>query len=236
MEVMRLNATRDEVERARQGGAGYMALLTVALRREIAAGEYVVLKELVEEFAAMDDAYRPPDDAAVFFAAFALDAFHTLGTQVANAAYALISAPEAYEIVRQDSTQVPTAFLEGSRIKPGVIVTPRQAVADFEYQGVAVPRGTRFLMLWSIGNRDPMFFENPSGFRLERENRTRQFTFGTGFYICPGRNLGKLLGEIVLAGLARPGVEAVPAGQAVWKQGSMHHDPLRMPVSLRYSG
>jgi cytochrome P450 len=230
--LFRINPTQDEVISARAAGAEYMALLTGALEREMATCRHQVLRELRDDFDAMGDIGRP-ENPCVFFAAFALDAFHTLGSLIANVVYALVSSPEAHDRVRKDRSLVPVAFLEGSRLQPGAAVTPRQAVRDFEHAGVAIPEGTRLAMLWSCGNRDPAVFEDPSEYKLERENRSRQLTFGSGFYICPGRNVGKLLGEIVLAGITQPGVEVVPAGKPRWIGGSMDHEPLRMPMSIR---
>jgi cytochrome P450 len=230
--IFRIHPTEDEVISARAAGAGYMALLTGALEREMATCRHAVLRELRDDFDAMGEVHRP-ESPCVFFAAFALDAFHTLGSQIANVVYALVSSPEAHARVRSDRSLVPVAFLEGSRLQPGAAVTARQAVQDLEHAGVAIPEGTRLAMLWTCGNRDPAVFDDPSEYRLERENRSRQLTFGSGFYICPGRNVGKLLSEIVLAGIVQPGVEIIPAGEPRWIGGSMDHEPLHMPMSIR---
>ena len=211
-----------------------MALLTQALEREMRRGDHDVLLELASDHAAMSPVGRP-DDPCVFLAAFAVDAFHALGTLIANVAYSLLAAPEARARVRADQTLVPMAFLEGSRLHPAVIFTAREVVDDFEYDGVTLPTGTRLLMLWACGNRDPAIFDGPGEYMLERSNRPRQYTFGAGFYVCPGRHIGKLLSEIVLAGLTKPGVEVRLAGEVSWTSNAPHHNPLRMPVSIRHS-
>lgn len=220
------------VARANRAGVGYMELLTAVLEREMANGGHEVLAELAEDVERLDGPWHPEHPCA-FLGGFLLDAFHTLVAILVNALHALLSAPTALERIRAERSLVPTAYLEGIRLHPALTFTTRQAVREFEFDGVVIPEDAKLRMMWLFANRDPDVFDEPASFRLERENRPLQITFGGGFYICPGRNVAKLLGEIVLTALTEPSVELIRTEEPMWITGTALHEVARLPVVIR---
>ncbi|GHE88844.1 hypothetical protein GCM10017786_21080 [Amycolatopsis deserti] len=89
-------------------------------------------------------------------------------------------------------------------------------------------------MLWAFGNRDPETYEKPNEYRLERDHRALQTTFGTGFYTCPGRHVAKLISETILSALCDSSLEVV-VNDVEEGQASFVHEPARMVVSIRES-
>ena len=205
--------------------------LSVTLAREIAKGEQELIVELSAALADMGEVGRP-DALEVHFGVSLLDGLHSLSSEIASVVHALLRSEEHHAAVRADGSLVSQAFHEGARLHPAVTLTQRHALTDFEYAGVAIPEGTAVTMAWLLGNRDPDAFERPNAYELERSNRP-QTTFGGGFYICPGRNVVKMLCEAVLTALTAPSVEIVATGDVSFVPGSALHEVQRMPVSIR---
>lgn len=204
--------------------------LTSALGTVIDRGDNPLFAGLVERHAALGAAERPEPLEAVYGVAL-LEGLHSLSGEIASVVHALLGAPQALARVRADPSRVPDAFHEGTRLHPAVILTNRHAMADFEHDGVRIPCGTAVTMLWFFGNRDPDAFTNPNAYELDRPNR-RHLTFGGGFYICPGRNVVRLLAESVLAAVTGPSVDVVPAGEVSWVPRSALHELERLPVAI----
>jgi cytochrome P450 len=208
-----------------------LEFISSVVARQIGKADRPIFAALVRDTEQMDEAYRPSSLASLFGVSL-LDGLHSLASEIASIVHALLSSERHLAAVRENRNLVTSAFHEGVRLHPAVSVTSRQALRDFEYQGLVVPAGTAVTMAWLFGNRDPAAFERPGEYEFERSNR-RQTTFGGGFYICPGRNVVKLLGEIVLAALTEPSVEIVPTGTARWIAGSALHELATMPVAIR---
>lgn len=191
---------------------------------------------MTADYRAMEEssAGRPAVLAAMFGASL-LDGLHSLGAVIASVVYGLLHAPAALAAVRADQSLVPAAFQEGVRLHPTVIFTQRHARRDLVIEDVAVPAGTAVTMAWLIGNRDPAVFDEPNTYRLGRAQRA-QTTFGGGFYICPGRNLVRLLSEIVLAAVTALSVTIEPVGAASWLPATGLHELAAMPVAVRRVG
>jgi cytochrome P450 len=201
------------------------------LAREIAKGEQALLVDLTADLAGQEEGSRP-DAVEAQFGVSLLDGLHSLSSEIASVVHALLSSERHHAAVRADSSLAPQAFYEGARLHPAVTLTQRHALQDFEYAGVVIPQGTAVTMAWLFGNRDPEVFDGPNDYKFDRPNR-RQTTFGGGFYICPGRNVVKLLCETVITALTAPSVEIVATGDANWVSGSGLHEIERMPVSIR---
>jgi cytochrome P450 len=222
----------DQILRASNSASEYIDLFTTALERSVREGGHEVLLELVADFDAMPELGKPAN-ACQSFAITLVDAFHTFGTATAGVTHALLSNPDALARVRRDRTLIEAAFLEGIRLHGGVILTAREALDDFEYNGVAIPEGTALMMMWLFANRDPEVFPEPSTYKFERHDRVKQTPFGGGLYMCPGRNAVRMLGETAIRLLTEPNIEIIPTGDVVWAPQSSIHEIASMPVSIR---
>jgi cytochrome P450 len=208
-----------------------LEFISSVVERQISKCDRPIFAALVSSVEQMDEGDRPESLASLFGVSL-LDGLHSLASEIASVVHALLSSERHLAAVREDRGLVTSAFYEGARLHPAVSVTSRQALRDFEYRGMVVPEGTAVTMAWLFGNRDPAAFERPGEYELDRSYR-RQTTFGGGFYICPGRNVVKLLSEIVVKALTEPSVQIVPTGTVDWIAGSALHELDTMPVAIR---
>jgi len=63
---------------------------------------------------------------------------------------------------------------------------------------VKLPAGSRLLLLWGSANRDPLHFDDPGQFRLDRPAAKSHITFGKGVHFCVGAALARLEAKVVL--------------------------------------
>ena len=201
------------------------------LERQLARGEDDLLSALARDYAQMEGVGRP-DVLHELFGVGLLDGLNALGIEVTNVVHALLSSDWHHQAVRDDPSLIANAFYEGTRLHPAITLTAREALREFEYEGLVVPEGTPVNMCWLLGNRDPAVFADPGGYAFGRQYR-RHTTFGGGFYICPGRNVVKVVCEAVLGAVTDPSVHIEPAGEVRWRPRSKEHEPLSMPVAVR---
>lgn len=124
---------------------------------------------------------------------------------------------------------------ESMRLYPPAYAIGREAVADCEIGGWAVPAGTTLFIIPWVLHRDPRWFSGPETFRPERweedlADRLPRFAympFGGGPRLCIGNRFAMMEAVLVLASVARR-----------WR---VRLDPDRMPtpfpsITLRPSG
>ncbi|MGE2716232.1 cytochrome P450 [Mycolicibacterium litorale] len=222
----------EQLTLANEAAGKYLELFTSVLERGARAGTPELPFGLEQDFLAMSDVGRP-DNPHTTFAGGAVDGLHTLASGIANAVHSLITEPSALAEVRADRNLIADATQESLRLHPSVVVTPRAALRDIDFDGLKVPAGTLLSLVWLLANRDPSVWEAPEEFRLNRPDRHRQVTFGGGPYVCGGRNLVRIVFEVALDEVTAPGVEIAPAGPVEWVPASMLHEPATMPVTVR---
>jgi cytochrome P450 len=222
----------EQIDAANRGGDEYMELVASWIVRAQRSGNYPLVADLAGQYAALDEAMRT-ETAADYLAAGLQDGFHTLIAMLTSCAFALVDAG-IQPAGRPDAASFGgSAFDEAARIHSAVTFTQRQATDDFVHDGVLIPRDTNISMMWLFSNRDPDVFDEPMEYRLDRPNRSKQFGFGGGPYVCAGRNLSKALGELMLSELARESVTIESAGKAEWMPGSLIHALETFPVVMR---
>lgn len=193
-----------------------------------------MVARLLADYGAMDGGVGKPADPIHHFALALVDGFNTLASGLAALVHTLVAADFDVSTPPSDIGRFATqAFMEGSRLHPPVALTMREAIDDLVLDELLIPKGTSIVVLWMLGNRDPEFFPDPDQFRLERENRIRQYTFASGGYVCAGRNVFQALGEVLLAELATAQVLIEPAGPPTWIGGSMTHELSSLPLAFR---
>lgn len=173
-----------------------------------------------------------PRRLADMLASIAHDGFHSQAIGFMNIFRELFVRADAWEAVRRDPSLVPRAFDEGIRLAPPTSVTPRFATEDFEFKGVAIPRGTQVNMLWLAGNRDPKMFADPTRYDLTRK-AAGQVTFGGGLHLCSGRAVLRMFTEVALARLASVSLDIRATGPTdLWEEASGEYHLVRLPVSI----
>src|SRR5205807_584352 len=74
----------------------------------------------------------------------------------------------------------------------------RHVWRDTTLAGVTVPADSHLLLMWGAANRDPVHFEAPNEFRLNRSSAKSHLSFGKGVHFCVGAALARLEANIVL--------------------------------------
>lgn len=226
-----LTATPEQVLKADGGARIYIDLLTAAIRRAHSRGTSPFVTDLM---AAAEGMGMDPEEAVKHYAMTLLDGFNTLGAYFTTQVFSLAEAGIQPRDVEGDPFAFSTAaFLEASRRHPSVILTMRQATADLVHDGVFIPSGSNIMCLWLAGNLDPTVFPDPLTFKLERENRAQQLTFGGGHYVCAGRNVVQALSEVMVAEFVRERVTVDIAGPIEWAAGTLTHEVAALPVQIR---
>ena len=219
------------LEAASEGFARYMEILPAALDRELRKGDNAALLELDADYKTAGDIAQPPDPCKAF-AVTLFDGFATLAKGVSAVTYALLANEASHDRVKADPSLVTSAFMEGFRLHGTASIALRAAACDFDFNGVAIPKGTALMPLLLIANRDPDVFEEPDVYKLERKSRSKQTSFGGGLYACPGRHLVTMFCETALAALTHQSVNIALTGDATWLRASHFHELGSMPVII----
>jgi cytochrome P450 len=111
--------------------------------------------------------------------------------------------PDQWDRVRADPRLVANAVNEVVRFESPIRAFGRLAESDTEIGGVAVPAGSRVLVIYASANRDERRFERPDEFDVTRSDAVYQLGFGLGEHGCAGQGLARMEAESLLAALAR---------------------------------
>ncbi|KAB2339307.1 cytochrome P450 [Actinomadura rudentiformis] len=77
----------------------------------------------------------------------------------------------------------------------------RSLTCEVELHGVAVPQGSRVLLLPGAANRDPVVFADPDCYDLSRDTGS-MISFGNGPHFCLGASLARLEARVTLEELS----------------------------------
>ena len=120
---------------------------------------------------------------------------------IGSAAWVLATRPDVQRQVRERPDLLGAFLEEVLRYEPPFRGHYRHVVHDTELCGVALPSGSRLLLLWGAANKDPSHFDNPEEFRLDRAAGKGHISFGKGIHFCVGAALARLEANIVLGQL-----------------------------------
>lgn len=115
-----------------------------------------------------------------------------------SAMWVLTSQPDIQRQLRADGGLLGAFIEETLRYEAPFRGHYRHVVHDTTLSGVALPAGSRLLLLWGAANRDPAYFDAPDEFRLDRPKGKSHLTFGKGVHFCVGAALARLEARIVL--------------------------------------
>lgn len=139
---------------------------------------------------------------------------HTSVNLIGNGMRALMGDPVQYRQLCEDPALIDNAIEEMLRFDPPLQGEPRVALQDAEIEGVKVPEGTVVHCLLAAANRDPSVFENPSNFRIDRDNAKNHIAFSLGIHHCLGAPLARAEGQIAFRELVKRMPSLRAAGDA----------------------
>jgi cytochrome P450 len=157
----------------------------------------------------------------------------TTTTLISNAVQQLMLNQDAWKAITAEPAKIPGAVEEVLRTAGSIFAWRRTAMKDGEINGVAIPEGTKILLVMGSANRDPKMFENPDKFDIERENARNHLSFGFGIHYCIGNLLGKLQTRVALEELTKklPGLQLKESAPLTFGDNLSFRVPTSVPVT-----
>lgn len=120
-----------------------------------------------------------------------------------NLLYSLARAPELFDELRRDPTNVAEAIVEESlRLDAPVQSLFRTCMKPTSVQDTELAADDIVQVCLGSANRDDAKFDDPDEFRIDRPNPREHLSFGVGPHICPGATLARMEARVVLEELA----------------------------------
>jgi cytochrome P450 len=142
------------------------------------------------------------NDFVVLLAAFLGAGHHSTTSAMASLINEVFSRPAVRDLLRSEPDKIPLAVEETLRLQPPFYGFFRRATKPVSISSTEIPKGCDVYMGWAAANRDPMAFEMPAEFKLQRP-QNRHLTFGYGIHSCPGSALARMELRVLLEELLR---------------------------------
>ncbi len=115
----------------------------------------------------------------------------TTSSLIGSGTVLLAGDPAQRAMLVADRSLWPNAIEEMNRIESPTQALPRTATCDVQRHGVAIPAGSRVMLLWGAANHDEREFPDPERFDIRR-HISRHVAFGHGTHYCLGASLARL--------------------------------------------
>ena len=125
-------------------------------------------------------------------------AHETTANASANAIKLLLQHPDVWREICEDPALIPNAVEECLRHNGSVAAWRRVVTRDTTVGGIALPAGSKLLIVTSSANHDERHFADADLFDIHRDNASDQLTFGYGAHQCMGKNLARMEMQIFL--------------------------------------
>lgn len=156
----------------------------------------------------------------------------TTRNQLGLAIDLFIRHPEQWRLLAEQPGLAAKAVEEVMRVRPTVTWTTREAIEDFEFDGIPITKGTTIHLFSESSGTDPEVVTGNPGFDIAAEGRPRHFGFGGGRHFCIGHFIARGdMGE-ALALLARRMPNVRFDGEATFLPDSGNTGPIVLPVAF----
>lgn len=143
------------------------------------------------------DGSTPPLIEVVRSATFLFAAGQETTTKLLSASLRVLGdRPDIQEALRKDRSRIPVFVEEALRMDAPVKSQFRLAKKNTVVGDTEVAAGTIMMVCPGAVNRDPVRFEDPHTFSLDRPNVREHIAFGRGVHSCPGGPLARVEGRV----------------------------------------
>ncbi len=143
-----------------------------------------------------------------------------------------IRHPDQWRLLAERPELAANAVEEIMRIRPTISWTTREAIEDFEFDGLAIARGTTIHLFSESAGTDPRAVGANGGLDIAAEDRPRHFGFGGGRHYCLGHFIARGdMGE-ALALLARRLPNMRHDGEPSFLPDSGNTGPIELPIAF----
>ena len=123
-----------------------------------------------------------------------------ISKEIVSALHLFATHPGQWRLLKDDPGLIPNAVNEVVRYESPLRAFSRKVAKNAEVAGIALPEGSRVLVLYASANRDVLEWENPDTFDIRRD-ASRQLGFGRGTHGRAGQGLARLEIQAMLRAL-----------------------------------
>lgn len=214
-----------QIEAALEGLYGYADEL-IADRRENPGDDFV--SRLV--FAQTNEDRLSHEELRIMVVLLIFGGMDTTRNQLGLALEMFMKHPEQWRILAERPDLGSAAVEEVMRVNPTVTWVTREAVEDFEFQGLHIEQGTTVHLFSESAGTDPRAVPD-GGFDITAE-RPPHFGFGGGTHHCLGHFIARCDMSEALPILARRLSEPRIDGETEWLPRSGNTGPVKLPVAF----
>lgn len=178
---------KDRYGRAREQLEDMADYFRVLLRRRAGQPRGDLISSLAE---IMDEGGLCENEALATCMVVVFGGHETTKDLIGNGTFALTQHRDQFDLLRQDSTLMPTAIEELLRYESPAKSTARWATESISLGGKTIESGQRLLLFWAGANRDPERFISPDRLDLARADNPH-LGFGWGAHYCIGAPLAR---------------------------------------------
>jgi len=154
---------------------------------------------------------------------------------IGNGVLALLQHPDQMQLLRADSSLLPSAIEELLRYTaPVSLSSPRWASEDIPMHGKVISKGEMVFVSLIGADTDPQQFADPEVLNILRQEH-QHVAFGKGIHYCLGAPLARLEGQIAIGTLLQrlPNLrQEPPAAQLTWTQNPILRGLTSLPVTF----
>lgn len=136
--------------------------------------------------------------------------------------------PEQWEILAENPGLGMAASNECMRMRPTITWVTREAIEDFEFQGLEIAEGTTLHLFSESAGTDPRTFEDLPFDITER--RTKNYGFGGGMHVCLGQIVAKNDMAVAYRILAQRIKDIESDGEPEYLPDSGNTGPIKLPI------
>jgi len=182
-------------------------------------------------FEAADRGECTHDEAERLVRSFLSAGVDTTVNGIGHMVLALAGHPEEYQKLRSNPSLVRRAFEESLRWDSTVQTFFRTTTKRVEVGGAEIPEGQKVLLFLAAANRDPLHWDEPDAFRIER-NTSGHVGFGFGIHQCLGQMVARLEGELIGTAIAERVASIRLTGAPVRRLNNTLHAIDSVPVEV----